>query len=261
MMESHTSVPIKVFWQPGCTSCLRTKEFLTKHGVHFVSVNVLKDGFQDLDRFGLRQVPIVVRGDEWVNGQVLKDVARIAGINLGTITELPPSELFARLCRIQKAARRYLQQLPDDKLDRKLPNRPRTYAELAYHIFNIADAFLEHERGIPLKYQAYNRVPSPGEGTKQVLTAYGDSVLAGLEQWWREAGPGKHFNERAQVYYGDQNLREFLERTTWHSGQHTRQLMLVLDIMGIVPQQPLGPETFAGLPMPEKVWDDEKPFD
>ena len=25
----------RVFWQPGCTSCLRTKEFLTSHGIEF----------------------------------------------------------------------------------------------------------------------------------------------------------------------------------------------------------------------------------
>jgi arsenate reductase-like glutaredoxin family protein len=32
---------ILVYWQPGCTSCLRTKEFLAKHGVAYVSRNVL----------------------------------------------------------------------------------------------------------------------------------------------------------------------------------------------------------------------------
>jgi len=31
---SEASV-IKAYWQPGCTSCLRMKEFLTKHGVPF----------------------------------------------------------------------------------------------------------------------------------------------------------------------------------------------------------------------------------
>jgi len=32
---------------------------------------------------------------------------------------------------------------------------------------------------------------------------------------------------------------------------------MVLDQLGIAPQDRLGPEAFAGLPMPEKVWDDE----
>jgi glutaredoxin len=34
---------LTVYWAPGCSSCLRTKEFLTRHGVDFVSVNVVAD--------------------------------------------------------------------------------------------------------------------------------------------------------------------------------------------------------------------------
>lgn len=198
----------------------------------------------------------MIRGDEWVNGQVLADLARIAGIDLQQVTELPRAELFARLCWVQQAARRYLQQLPDDSLDRLLPNRPRSYAELVYHIFNIADMLLEHERGIPLVWDAYNRVPEPGKGTKTALTAYGEAVFEGLQRWWIETGSCKDFTQPAQVYYGRQTLREFLERTTWHSGQHTRQLMMVMQMLDISPDGPLGAETFAGLPMPEKVWDE-----
>ena len=58
---------IKVYWQPGCTSCLRMKEFLTKHGVTFVSVNALedKDAFAVLAALGIRSVPIVRRGEDW----------------------------------------------------------------------------------------------------------------------------------------------------------------------------------------------------
>ena len=52
-----------------------------------------------------------------------------------------------------------------------------------------------------------------------------------------------------------------LERTCWHSGQHTRQLMLVLsDALGLSPDRPLRDEDFAGLPMPEQVWDNELNF-
>jgi len=42
-MPQPADAPIKAYWQPGCTSCLRMKEFLTRHGVSFVSVNVLED--------------------------------------------------------------------------------------------------------------------------------------------------------------------------------------------------------------------------
>src|ERR1700674_6079778 len=90
----ETSV-IKAYWQPGCTSCLRMKEFLSKHGVPFESVNVLedKDAFAELETLGIRSVPIVRRGKDWANGQVLREVARVAGINSGGAPLLPASEL------------------------------------------------------------------------------------------------------------------------------------------------------------------------
>ena len=253
---------IKAYWQPGCTSCLRMKEFLTKHGVPFVSVNVLedKDAFTELAALGVRSVPIVRRGDDWANGQVLREVARVAGIAWGGAQVLPAPELTARLVTIQTAAQRLFAQIPDDKLGRMLPHRPRSYAELAYHIFNIADAFLEHEvQGLPLKEGAYGRVPPPQMDTKGKILAYGADVLERFESWWHGPGQTTDFSRKANVYYGDVTLHEYLERTTWHSGQHVRQLMMVLDMLGIEPDGPLGRETFAGLPMPDKVWDDERP--
>jgi glutaredoxin len=109
---------IKAYWQPGCTSCLRMKEFLSKHGVPFVSVNVLEDknAFAELETLGIRSVPIVRRGKDWANGQILRDVARVAGIGWGGAPVLPASELAARLIEIQSTAQRLFAQIPDDKL-------------------------------------------------------------------------------------------------------------------------------------------------
>src|SRR5436309_5194819 len=183
---------IKAYWQPGCTSCLRMKEFLTKHGVPFVSVNVLedKDALAELETLGVRSVPIVRRGTDWANGQVLREVARVAGIAWGGAPMLPASDLAARLVAIQAAAQRLFAQIPDDALGRMLPHRPRSYAQLGYHVFNIADAFLEHEvQGRPLKEGAYSRVPPPEMETKAKILAYGRNVLGRFQIWWD--GPGQ----------------------------------------------------------------------
>ena len=259
---SPDDTTLKAYWQPGCTSCLRMKEFLTKHGVPFVSVNVLEDreAFAELAALGIRSVPIIRRGQDWANGQVLRDVARVAGIQWGGARILPPAELAGRIVIIQTAAQQLFAQVPDDKVGRLLPNRPRTYAQLAYHIFNIADAFLEHETGgLPLKEGAYDRVPSAGANGKAQVLEYGRDVLRRFEVWWKDAGQATDFSKPANVYYGQVTLHEFLERTAWHSGQHVRQLMMVLETLGIPPARHVGEETFAGLPMPEKVWDDERP--
>jgi glutaredoxin len=251
---------IKAYWQPGCTSCLRMKEFLTKHGVPFVSINVLEDkgAFAELATLGIRSVPIVRRGNDCANGQVLREVARVAGVAWGGAQMLPVPELAGRLVEIQTAAQRHFAQIPDGQIAHLLPHRPRSYAQLAYHIFNIADAFLEHEvEGLALKEGAYDRVPPPQMNSKAQILAYGQDVLGRFQTWWNGPGRRTDFSRKAHVYYGDVTLHEYLERTTWHSGQHVRQLVMVLEMLGVEPDKPPTGDMFAGLPLPEKVWDAE----
>jgi glutaredoxin len=250
---------IRVYWQPGCTSCLRTKEFLTRHGVPFLSRNVLGDegAYDELKHFGLRQVPIVTRGKRWANGQVLTDVAELVGIQGLKTSILPVTTLHERATAVLEGAERFYRQFPDERLKECLPNRPRHYTDLTYHIFNNVDAFLEEKAGIPLTFDSYNRFPEPGADGRADVLAYAEDVQRRFATWM--SGPGRDIDwtARADVYYGEQSQHQFLERTTWHSGQHVRQLMWALERMGIAPSSPLTAETFAGLPMPEKVWDDE----
>ena len=109
-----------------------------------------------------------------------------------------------------------------------------------------------------LEEGAYNRVPPPDMNTKAKILAYGEDVLRRFQIWWDGPGQTTDFSRKALVYYGDVTLHEYLERTAWHSGQHVRQLVMVLHILGIEPHKPLSKEIFAGLPMPDKVWDDER---
>ena len=68
--ETDKQPPLKVYWQPGCSSCLKTKEFLIDNGIKFDSINVLEDqrGFRELEALGIKLVPIVARGPDWANG-------------------------------------------------------------------------------------------------------------------------------------------------------------------------------------------------
>ena len=45
------------------------------------------------------------------------------------------------------------------------------------------------------------------------------------------------------------------ERSTWHSAQHARQLIAVLERFGIEPERRLGAAELAGLPLPEGLWE------
>lgn len=205
---------------------------------------------------GTRQLPLVARGEKWVNGQSLKAVADLVGIDLGRIEHLPTAELARRIGLVVAGAGRYMAQFPIEHLADQLPGRPRSYAQLGWHLFNVVDAFLEHEQGMPLVFGAYERVPAEHATIDDIL-AYGRDVRERFAQWWQRDGE-RHsgWSDKAAVYYGDVTRHEFLERTTWHAGQHARQLMWLLETkFAIAPDQPLNGELWRGLPMPEQIWD------
>lgn len=255
---------LRVYWQPGCSSCLKTKEFLLEHGVPFVSKNVLEDpeAFRELEALGVRLVPIVARGDDWANGAVFRDVARVAGFAYRAHRMLAPEAMVGKILMINEAAQRYLGQIPEEALDTLLPGRPRSYRQLVYHVFNIPDVFLdrvEHDR--PYTYEALKSILPAGMATKADLAAYGAGVRRRFAAWWERDGKTTDFRQPGRVYYGEVTLHEVLERTGWHSGQHTRQIVLMLrEKLGIEPDGALTDADFAGLPMPKNIWDNERSF-
>jgi hypothetical protein len=58
-----------------------------------------------------------------------------------------------------------------------------------------------------------------------------------------------------KTYYGNRPLHELLERTVWHSAQHARQIIAVLEGFGIKPNGPLMAEDYKGLPLPKGLWE------
>lgn len=261
----NLALPLKVYWQPGCSSCLKTKEFLLDHGISFQSVNVLEDedGFKELEALGVRLVPIVARGTTWANGAVFRDVAKVAGFEYGGHEMLAPEKLKDKVLMILDAAQRYLLQIPDDKLDVVLPGRPRSYRQLVYHVFDIPKVFLDRvEHGAPYTYEALKSILPPDMTTRDDLLKYGRRIRKRFAAWWDREGTTTDFKQPGNVYYGEVNLHEVLERTGWHAGQHTRQIILMLrEKLDIEPDGPLGDADFAGLPMPKNVWDNERSFD
>jgi glutaredoxin len=257
-METQQSKP-KVFWMPGCSSCLNTKEFLKRHGVEFESMNVAADpkAYDELAKFGLKRIPIVVLGEKWADGQVLSDVAKLLGIKQASRTKLSPAELVQRQDWVLSAAQRLLRQIPEDKLDTLLANRPRTYRQLACHIFQNYEAGLAFfQDGRPLVMGDLDQKVPATLKTKEDLLAFGADLQSRIKAWFQKSGNEFDYDKRADVYYGIQTGHEFLERTTWHSAQHTRQLAQVVEALDMTPDRPLTPKELEGLPMPENVYDD-----
>ena len=249
----------RVYWQPGCSSCLKAKEFLARRGIPYDSINVHAQpgALEELLTLGARGVPVVTKGTAFVAAQDLDALARFVGVPEER-EKLPVAALAEKLPLILAAADRYTAQLPTALASRTL-RKDRTVLDLAYHVFVIVSGFLDAARGGTLT-ESYFYMTAPAAMTPADVRGFGASVTADFAAWWQQAAPGG-LPETVQTYYGPQLLREFMERTCWHAAQHCRQLMLVLEMNGIAPDGPLGELELDGLPLPEQIWDDQIALD
>lgn len=249
---------LRVYWQPGCTSCLAAKQFLASCGFEFESINVREDprAQQQLARLGARSVPVVARGDEWVYAQERRDLARFLGVATAEVS-LAGSELTARIAALLLATEGFAAALPAALCERGIAGRSdRCIIDLPFHIAQIVAGLLDAARGDELSYAHFERRPV-GDGRSV------DAVLAELRSVHARFSAARAELEAAdarrmlRTYYGEQPLLRVLERSAWHVAQHARQLEHLLVANGLQPSSPLGDRELAGLPLPEGVWDAE----
>ena len=210
-----------------------------------------------LGKLGARTVPVLAQGDQYIFCQDLEDVAEFVGLQGSGHTPLPPTALMAKWITVLRAAQRYIGQLPGDRLDeRAIHNRDRSLRLLSHHIFRIGEAFLETAiDGVEYRTNNANVPPEAGTCTAgEQIIGYGDGIVERLENWWSQL-EDKSCRQPVKTFYGTPPLHQLFERSTWHSAQHTRQLIAVLDRFGIEPQGRLTAEDLAGLPLPEGVWE------
>lgn len=253
--EAATATRIRVFWQPGCSSCLRTKEFLTRLGIEFESIDVHNDpdGRAALAALGARSVPVVALGSKYTLCQSINDVIRFLDLKTTPTPPLPPGELVTKLANVLEANARYTRQFGTEYFRTPFRNRNRTPAGLTFHVFRVAEMGVEAAHQIELRFEGFDDVPPP-EWQAEDIARWGESVREKLLDWWsKEAERSLAYD--VPTYYGRRAMHEVLERTAWHSAQHTRQVMLMLESEGVTVDRPLTADNLAGLPLPEKVWD------
>ncbi len=212
-------------------------------------------GFEELRRLGARSVPVVSRGDRFVFAQVISDVVEFLGLDDSAGPALSPAELAARCDQVLRTAIRLVRQMPDGRLETVLPNRPRSWRVLMHHIFQIPTAYLDlEEHGRAFSYEWLTAPPPPEMRSSAAVAVFGESVRARFAAWWARVA-GEDFARQAPTYFGETSRHEMLERTVWHSAQHTRQLAALLDEAGVAADRPLTRDDVRGLPLTDKIWD------
>jgi hypothetical protein len=223
-----------------------------------VVIDVLNDaGGRELllNKYGLRKVPVLAKGERYALGQMLEPFAQLAGVPMPGAGRLTPAELYAKYALVFAAAQRYARQFPPERFaEQVIPNRPRPIRTLCYHVFRIGEAFLETWAGGEYHLKIADNEPPAAYRTGDDIARYGEQVWQRYETWW-SALEDRALSRTLKTYYGDTNAHLVFERCTWHSAQHCRQLVAVLERMGIAPDRPLSPADLAGLPLPERLWE------
>ncbi|MGH8726143.1 MAG: glutaredoxin domain-containing protein [Burkholderiales bacterium] len=256
-MNADLSTKLRVYWRPGCSSCVKVKEFLAQQGVPYESIDVAArpEAMKELLELGVKTVPVVARGRDYVFAQALEDVSRFIGKDVA-FQRLPPQVLMDKWLHVLRAAQRHALQIPRARLEeRAVESRDRSIRTLAYHVYQVPDAFLQAvENGVENLTAVYDVPPPPDVVTTKNIQNYGAGITARLEAWWRGLSD-KSCRQTVKTYYGERPLHELLERCAWHSAQHARQIISVLERLGVEPDGRLSAADYAGLPMPKGLWE------
>lgn len=207
----------------------------------------------ELTALGIPRVPATLVDGRFVHGWNPGALAELVGVPFDDTPALSPRELADTLDAELYYAQHLVKLLTEAQLALKYPGRDRTLGQLAYHVFRLSAAFVDTmEQGTLEQRWLVEEAPADLR-TGETLAAYGQRVRDRLAAWFAQA-PQERFAGVSHTYYGDQGTHLLLERTTWHAGQHLRQIYDLLETDRSLPVSPLAPEVFEGLPMPRDLW-------
>jgi hypothetical protein len=207
------------------------------------------------NKYGLRKVPVLAKGDHYAIGQMLDPFAKLAGLPMPGAARLSPAQLYQKYEMVFAAGQRYARQFPAARFrERVIPHREREIRTLCFHVFRIGAAFLETWNGAEYTAKIADNEPPDAMQSGDAIARYGAGIWQQYEAWWRGL-EDRALPRLLKTYYGDTPAHKVFERVTWHSAQHCRQLMAVLERMGIAPDGPLTAADLAGLPLPERLWE------
>jgi hypothetical protein len=179
-----------------------------------------------LEKYGLRKVPVLAKGDKYAMGQMLDPFAKLAGLPMPGADRLTPEQLYKKYEMIFATGQRFARQFPAVRFrERVIPHREREIRTLCYHVFRIGEAFLETWTGAEYAAKIADNEPPDSMVSGDDIARYGASVWSRYETWWKSLA------------------------------QHCRQLAAVLERMEIAPDRPLTANDLAGLPLPDRLWE------
>ncbi len=208
---------------------------------------------EEMVRLGIPRPPGVAVDGRVVHGWNPEAYAALLGVDYRVAKKFTPAELASRLDRVLESAQRLTERFDARQMDHVPPERKRTLRDLAYHVFRLSLGFTDAVDRAELPESVYEERAPSELVTGADVARYGALVRARLGGWFHGAGTDE-YARTVHTYYGPQAADELLERTTWHAGQHLRQLYVLAERLKVTPPAPLPMDALDGLPLPEALW-------
>jgi hypothetical protein len=212
---------------------------------------------EQLLQLGVRTLPVIARGKQFLFANDLETVAEFVGVQAPRHLRIPPEELYRKWLKILRTGQRYVRQLPDEQMDLDaMPGRKKSVRMVAYHVFRHCDSYLECVLNGARDVRALDAMEPAAHvyANGSALASYGDQVIARLMQWW-QALADKSCQEQIEVVkIGSISIHQLLERSVCLSAHNARQIADILERQGIVPDGTLTEDDISGLPLPKKLW-------
>ena len=248
---------LRLFWATGCSSCVKVKEHLKRLGIEFESINVVEkpEAVEELAARGIRGAPVLSRGDRYAYCQSLAVVNEFLGITEELPTRLAP-DIFPKWLRLLNLAIGYIETCSQEELLADvIKERERPVGELSYHAFQIAESFLHCMKTGEREWFVRSSGPVKMDVAldKTRLLAFARQIAAELERYWN--GGKTEFKDVVSEFEGGlKSTLEFLDRSSWHSAQHIRQVASVLERDGVKLTPAWSEDFVAGLGVPKSLW-------
>lgn len=203
-------------------------------------------------------------------GRELADIDRLFGWTAGSRKVVPIAELAARMPLLLRAAARYARQLPPDHYGHVIPGQEdvtgplvlpdgtelrlsdgtpyiphHTYFDLVGHIAGHGAKFLHLARNpgsdVYSRMEFFAPLGEPdSDATLDEVCDLLETSARAIEEWSRDAAPGR--------------AHPMLDSMTYSTAQHCRQLIAILELLGIEADGPLSEADYEGLALPAATW-------
>jgi glutaredoxin len=261
------------------------KGYLNSRGVEFVAVNVQEDpdAASELEGLGARSLPVVKVGTRFSVGIDLAELDRLLEVADSGPRLLPWKELVERAPRLLEIAVRYARQLPPAHYEDPIPGMENLKLPLILPdgtplLRPDGEPYIPHRNYIGLfrhivghGAKVERMAADPGVDISDTVTfvllgepdddqPVGDvcdeatRIADGIRRKW-PPGVKPELATVMDTFSGPQSLHQMLHSMVYSLTQHTRQLMTVLETLGVTPDGPLGIDDYAGLELPAGVWE------